>query len=155
MTTTIKIAYLAALLVWVGQVITFSFLVAPALFAALPTAAAGDAVGAIFPRYYGVSYVCGLILLTICGLLYREAGHTRWWKINSVLFSLMLSATCYAGLVVYPRTVELRPQIRATNAPAEVRAEFGRLHGVAVGLNGVVLLCGLGAVLVTAGRLRW
>ena len=37
----------------------------------------------------------------------------------------------------------------------QVRAEFGRLHGIAVGLNMVVLLCGVGAVGVTAGRLRW
>jgi hypothetical protein len=155
MQTVIKLVYLVALVVWVGQVITFSFLVAPALFAALPTASAGDAVGAIFPWYYGVSYVCGIILLGICGVLHRHAGRERWWKINAALFALMLLATCYAGLVVYPRTVELRPQIRAENAPDEARREFGRLHAIAVGLNGVVFVCGLGAVLVTAGRLRW
>lgn len=155
MQSILKLVYLAAILVWVGGVICFSLLVAPALFAALPPTAAGDAVGAIFPWYYGASYICGLVLLSVSALLHAQAGEQTWWRINTALFAVMLLATFYAGLVVYPRTVELRPQIRAVEPPPALRAEFGRLHGIAVGLNMVVLLCGVSAVGVTATRLRW
>jgi hypothetical protein len=154
-TTLLRIIYLAVLVIWVGGVTCFSLLVAPALFSALPTTAAGDAAGAIFPGYYAAGAACGLILLAVSVLLYAETGRQLWWRINTALIAVMLLSTAYAGLVVYPRTVELRPQIRVEEPPPQLRAEFGRLHGIAVGLNMVVLLCGLGAVGVTAGRLRW
>jgi hypothetical protein len=155
MQSILNFVYLATLIVWVGGIVCFSFLVAPALFAALPGPAAGDAVGAIFPRYYAAGYACGAVLLGLCALLYRDFGKQRWWRMNTALFAVMLLLTLYAGLVTLPRTAALRPQIRAAEAPPEVRAEFGRLHGLAVALNSVVLLCGLGAVAVSAGRLRW
>lgn len=155
MQSIVKFVYLATLAVWVGGIICFSFLVAPALFGALPSAAAGDAVGAIFPRYYAVGYVCGLVLLALCALLYREAGAQRWWRVSTALFAVMLLATLYAGMVILPRTVALRPQVRAAEVAPEIRAEFGRLHGLAVGLNSVVLVCGVTALGFAAGRLRW
>ena len=155
MRSIVKFVYLATLVIWVGGIVCFSFLVAPALFGALSSEAAGDAVGAIFPRYYAVGYVCGVVLLAVCALLYRDAGSQRWWRVSTALFAVMLLATLYAGMVILPRTAALRPQIRAAEASPETRAEFGRLHGLAVGLNGLVLVCGVTAIALGAGRLRW
>jgi hypothetical protein len=155
MQSIVKFVYFTTLAIWVGGIACFSFLVAPALFGTLPSNTAGDAVGAIFPRYYAAGYVCGFVLLAVCALLYREAGTQRWWRVSTALFTVMLLATLYAGMVTLPRTAALRPQIRAAEVAPEVRAEFGRLHGIAMGLNVLVLVCGLTAIGLGAGRLRW
>jgi hypothetical protein len=57
--------YLTALMVWVGEIVFFSFVVAPKVFRTFPAADAGRAVSAIFPTYYVIGYICGAILL--CG----------------------------------------------------------------------------------------
>lgn len=150
----LKVIYLGTLLVWVGAVVCLSLLVAPALFKALPVQTAGEAVAAIFPRYYAVNGACGALLLLVSGGLYTLLGAPWWWRVNTALFAVMLLATVYAGLVVHPRAAVLRQRIHAA-ALSEARAEFRQLHRMAVGLNAVVLLCGMGAVVVTASRLRW
>jgi uncharacterized membrane protein len=50
----LKFLYLAALVVWLGEVVFFSFVAAPAAFRTLPTPEAGRVVGAIFPLYYAL-----------------------------------------------------------------------------------------------------
>jgi len=150
----VKWLYLMALIVWVGEVVCFSLIVAPALFRALPSEEAGRAVSTIFPLYYRVGSVCGLILLLTNGMLFAAATGRLWWSVNAVLIAIMLGATLYAGLIVQPRATALRPQLHAENAPADVKPEFDRLHRLAVQLNGAVLLCGVAMSVVTATALR-
>ena len=47
----LKWLYLVGLAVCVGEVVFFSFLVAPSVFKAVPPAVAGRGVGAFFPQY--------------------------------------------------------------------------------------------------------
>ena len=75
----VRFLYLLAVGLWIGEIAAFSFLVAPAVFRVLDSAAAGDVVGAIFPRYYLLGAVAGA---TACGLglvLANASGHPRWW----------------------------------------------------------------------------
>lgn len=154
MYTLIRSFYLLALVVWVGEIVFFSFVGAPAIFRTFPPVDAGRAVGAIFPIYYRIGYVCGAVLLAGSLMLLSSANARGWWAINAVLAAVMLAATLYAGAVVHPRAAALRPQIHeATVAPA-VRDEFDRLHRLAVTLNGAVLLCGVAASIITATALR-
>jgi len=150
----VKWLYLAALIVWVGEVVFFSFVVAPALFRTLPTGDAGRAVGAVFPIYYRLGSICGAVLLLTSLFLLSGAAARGWWALNSTLAAIMLASTLYAGLVVQPRATELRPQIHDPAAPAAAKEEFDRLHRVAVQLNGVVLLGGIVASIITATALR-
>lgn len=154
MYTVAKWLYLMALIVWVGEVVFFSFVVAPSIFRTFPTADAGRAVGAIFPTYYRLGYACGAVLLLSCTILLGGATARLWWGVNTVLAALMLAATLYAGVVIQPRATELRPQIHEATAPQSVKDEFSRLHRLAVQLNGAVLLCGLVVSTVTAAALR-
>jgi uncharacterized membrane protein len=149
-----KSVYLLALVVWVGGVVFFSFVVAPAIFRAFPSETAGQAVGAIFPIYYAVGYVCGALLLLACGGFLLQGEARGWWGVATGLVSLMLVATIYAGAVIQPRASALRPQLRASPANKAVRQEFDLLHRRAVQLNSVVLLCGIAACLLTAAKLR-
>jgi uncharacterized membrane protein len=150
----VKWLYLAALIVWLGEIVFFSFVVAPAIFRTLPTADAGRAVGAVFPLYYRLGYVCGGALLLTTLVLMGGAVSRAWWGVNAVLAALMLGATLYAGVVIQPHASELRPQIHDPAAPPTAKEEFDRLHRLAVQLNGAVLLCGVVVSIITARALR-
>lgn len=150
----VKWSYLVALIVWVGEVVFFSFVVAPVLFRTLPPADAGRAVAAVFPIYYQLGYACGAVVLLTSLFLLSGAAARGWWALNSALAAIMLASTLYAGVVVQPRATELRPQLHDPAAPPTAKAEFDRLHRVAVQLNGVVLLGGVVASIITATALR-
>lgn len=154
MTLLTKTVYLSALVVWLGGIVFFSFVGAPALFGALPRAEAGRAVGAVFPLYYAVGYVCGSLLLITCAVFAARSAQRTVWVFNALLVTAMLLATLYAGRVVQPRAAALRPQLHAAEVRPEVRREFDHLHRRAVQLNGFVLVCGLVVCGVTAARLR-
>ncbi len=150
----VKWLYLLALIVWVGAVVFFSFVVAPALFRTFPTPDAGRAVGAVFPIYYRVGYVGSAVLLLGSVVFLGSAASRLWWGVNTLLTAVMLAATLYGGIVVQPRATALRPQIHDAAAPQEVKHEFAQLHRLAVQLNGAVLICGLVVSVITAAALR-
>ncbi|MFQ5665264.1 MAG: DUF4149 domain-containing protein [Candidatus Binatia bacterium] len=146
-----KWLYLLALIVWLGEIVFFSFVVAPSIFRALPTAVAGRAVGAIFPTYYRVGYVCGGVLL-LASLVFLGGTASRLrWGVSTLLAAVMLAATLYAGTVIQPAAAALRPQLHQAGAPEAVQRQFDRRHRLAVQLNGVVLVCGV-IISVVAAR---
>lgn len=142
--------YVLALAVWLGEVVFFSFAVAPQLFANLPVEQAGMIVGLLFPTYYVISHLCGAAALG-CALLLRSWSRPGGglWLASAVVAGLALVASLYAGFAVQPRASELRPQLHQPDAPPAVRAEFDDLHRLAVELNGGVLV----GTLVLAGLL--
>ena len=149
-----KWLYLVALSVWLGEVVFFSFVVAPSLFRSLDASDAGRAVGAIFPLYYRVGYACGAVLL-VSSVVFLATGTSRvWWGANSGLAAAMLAATLYAGAVIQQRAASLRPQLHDVSAPQSVKDEFDRLHRLAVTLNGAVLIAGIVVSAITATRLQ-
>jgi uncharacterized membrane protein len=150
----LRVLFLAALVVWVGEIVFFSFVVAPAIFGTLPTAVAGEAVGAIFPGYYGVGLGAGAVLIGSSLVLAVRLGLPRRWLLAGGLGVLMVSLTLYAALIIQPRITVLRPQLHSDVAGESVRPEFDRLHRRAVQLNGLTLLLGLGLIGVTAGMVR-
>lgn len=146
--------YLAALAVWMGSIVFFSFFVAPNVFRALPTEEAGRVMATIFPQYYRLGYVCGVLLLLTSVVLWRTANSSAaGWVATSTLAAVMLLLTLYAGLVVQPRAHALRPQLADPTAVA-AKAEFDTLHRRAVQANAAVLLGGLIVTGLTAASLR-
>ena len=154
MLTFVKSLYLLSLIAWVGTIVFFSFVGAPAIFRSLPPTDAGKVVGAIFPIYYGLGYVCSAVMLVTAALLWREAAAGGGWAAVSVLSTVMLALTLYAGLIIQPRAAALRPQLHQEGVAETVKPEFDRLHRLAVQLNVVVLLCGLAATVITARALN-
>ena len=150
----VRFLYLLAVGLWIGEIAAFSFLVAPAVFRVLDSAAAGDVVGAIFPRYYLLGAVAGA---TACGLglvLANASGNPRWWLAAVAVLGVGLAATVWAGMVVQPRARSLRVAMQAAGPESPAAAEFRRLHGRAVALNGAALLAGLVGLGLSAGALR-
>jgi uncharacterized membrane protein len=143
--------YLLALIVWLGETVFLSLVVAPSIFASFPVEEAGRVMSALFPAYYRVGAVCGVVLVVAALALWRwtAAGGGRW-GLSAALAAIMLAAVLYAGLAIQPRVRELRDQRHRPDAPADVEIEFDRLHRLSVQLNGVVLAGGLVLSLLAA-----
>ncbi len=68
---------LLALIVWIGGIIFFAFVLAPTLFGVLPTTKlAGDVVNATLTKLHWMGLVSGVIFL-ICSLLYNWQKHVQ------------------------------------------------------------------------------
>jgi len=147
MTALLRFVHLLALGLWIGSIVFFSLVTAPGLFGALPRDQAGQAVSAIFPRYYAFGAGCGLTAL-LSGLLLgaRRVSWGRLLMIELALLALMTGIVLYSGRVVLPQASEARAALdgtRETPAPDAAQARFDALHRRSVLLNGTVLLLGI------------
>lgn len=153
MSAALRFVYLLALAIWVGEVVFFSFGVAPNLFRQLGPAAAGEAVGAVFPAYYAIGMASAGVALGGALALGRAAAAPRRWRIAALAIAIGLAATVWAGVVVQPRARRARPPAVAGEL-APPSEEFRRAHGLAVVLNVVALVAGLAGLACSASALR-
>ena len=156
MRTVLEFAYLAAIAVWLGSLVFFSFVVAPTLFRTLEPQLAGDAVGAIFPLYARLGVACGALAAVSAIALARrrkEEG-VGGRRLVAVILALMLVLTIYAGEAIAPRAAELRTAMNAPGldvATATARREaFMAAHRRSVAVNGAVLLLAAGLLFASA-----
>ena len=141
-----------AVVLWLGVMGFFAFVVAPAAFTALDRAAAGRFVGVVFPRYYLVGAVlgaCALVALIAQGLRGR---HGDW--LGGALLLGMLALTLYAWLAVLPAAQAAKQAMRqASSVGGGVEAlSFSRLHRLSTILNGAVMLAGMAFVVLDVAR---
>ncbi len=145
----IHFIHLLSLVMWMGSIIFFSFFAAPAVFRVLDRQQAGEVVGAIFPKYYALGYICSV--LAAATLMLSPEG----MKGPPLIFiTVMAACTFYAGLVINPqaRELKLKMQDQPENREA-LEPRFRSLHGWSVRLNATVLIFGLGLLWTTAMRL--
>ena len=151
----LRVLRLLALVVWVGGLIFFAFVVAPVAFHVLPsTHEAGTVVGATLRVLNALGFFCGLIFLfaTISAWLRATARGRRLLITQMLLVVLMLGATCYISASIIPAME--RDRIAAGGdvdaAPPDNRArlDFERLHPLSEKIEGTALLCGLGVVVL-------
>jgi hypothetical protein len=129
---------------WLGALVFFGAVLAPIAFSQLPPLfptpaagihAAGIVVGGSLLRLHWIGLFCGLIFLLV-----------------SVLAMMLLTA--YSQFSIIPRMDTARDSVGgnvdavAANNPG--RQIFDRLHQRSVHVEGLVLLCGLGALGATA-----
>ena len=152
-----SLVYLA-LGIWLGALIFFGAVLAPLAFTELPRLfgeqgihAAGLIVGGSLVRLHWIGMLCGLIFLAAMVL---GRAHYRSILPQGVLVLLMLLLTAYSQFSVIPRMDTARDSIGgnvdavAANNPG--RQIFDRLHRTSTRVEGLVLLCGLGALIATA-----
>lgn len=149
-----KVLFQLALGLWAGAIVFVSFVVAPAVFRAVPSETAGVVMGQIFPLYYGFSVAVGVVALGSSLLLWRRSGGAGAWTAIVVMLVVMLAATTYAGVVVSPQARVLRAALHQEPIDPNIRAEFDTLHQRAVQLNALVLVLALTAVAVGALQVR-
>ena len=145
-----------AILLWLGVMGFFAFVVAPAAFTALDREAAGRLVGVVFPRYYGVGAVLGACALAaLLADRVRHGGQGGW--LGSAIVLAMLALTLYAWLVVLPAAQAAREAMRHASSGGGVAGtadalSFSRLHRLSTILNGTVMLAGVAFVVIETAR---
>jgi uncharacterized membrane protein len=148
----LRTAMLLALIVWIGGIIFFAFVLAPTLFTVLPSPQmAGDVVSPALIRLHCMGLVSGAVFL-VCSLLYDRIRYARFrlFTAANILIVVMLVLTAISQFSITPRMRELRS---SNMNSVSARAEFDRLHGWSTRLEGTVLVLGLVVVVVTARRL--
>jgi general stress protein CsbA len=153
--TLLNVIALLALAFWLGSLLFFGAVLAPAAFSVLPPLfpdhphgihAAGAVVGTAITRLHYLGLVCGIVFLFATFAL----GRLRAFKIflvQAVLVLAMILLTSYSQFSVIPRMDTARAsaggivEFAAPENPA--RQEFEKLHLQSTRVEGGVLLCGL------------
>ena len=151
MRTLARFLLIVSLVLWIGGIVFFSFVVAPAAFSQLPSGQAARIVRISLIGLHYIGIVCGIVFLFATSLVPLE----RATVLRSTL-GLMLLCTAISQFGVTPQIERIRESvggsIQALPAKDAGRAAFDRLHQLSVALEGVVLLAGLGAIAILAAE---
>jgi uncharacterized membrane protein len=149
---------LLSLVVWIGGLIFFAFVLAPTAFQVLPdTHLAGNVVGRALGKLHWIAIASGLLFL-ICSLIYSRVvdGSAHAFSLRHILVVVMLGLTLVSQFAIIPRMDTLRAQVgnfAAVPADNPARVEFDALHVWSTRVEGAVLLLGLVAVYLTVNAL--
>jgi hypothetical protein len=126
----------AALGMWLGSIVFFSFVAAPALFEELGSERAGDAVNVVFPRYYtfGMAMAAVTLLAWLAGPQFFDAAQPPLAADAGVVAGVAANAYARFGLI---------PKMEAAGSDA-----FAQYHKQSVALN-LVTLAGVSVALVS------
>ncbi len=137
------------LVVWVGGLIFFAFVLAPVAFRQLPNShEAGLVVGASLRALHRMGLVAGVVYL----LTALMGGRGRRWWIGPALVAAMMVLTAGSQWGILPRMEVDRAAAGGDVAAADrrdpARVDFDRLHRLSERVEGSVLLLGLVAVVL-------
>ena len=136
-----KYVHLFVLTFWLGGMMFFSYIAAPAAFKVLPRETAGDFVGAVFPKYFAIGIAASLILLFT--LLYMGRNNLAALRAPVIIMAVL---SIFHGTVIGPKARAVKMEMKAAEQgpkKAELSKSFGRIHAVSAILNLVVVLLGL------------
>jgi hypothetical protein len=175
----LRAIHLLALGLWFGGAGFFNFAAAPAIFDsfkqvvatapsdrtagvpivpageegkkdALANALAGSAVGPVFPRYFGMQAVCGLLAL-VTALAWWKYGKVHRWRVYLIGVAVL---TVAVGWPISNYVSELRPLRFDADAAvaAAAKAAFGAWHLASLALS-FVTVCLAGIALALGAKL--
>jgi hypothetical protein len=157
----LRFLMLLSLVVWIGGIIFFAFVLAPTAFnipAVLPnTHLAGNVVRIALSKLHWIAIGSGIIFL-ISSLLYSRLtdGAAHVFAARHVLLCAMLALTLISQFGIMPRMDTLRASLgEVSAAPIDnpERIQFDALHVWSTRVEGAVLLLGLVVVYLTAQQL--
>jgi hypothetical protein len=139
-----------ALGTWVGSIIYFVAVVTRGAFAVLTRDQAGLMVGFTLGGLHQLGVIAAVVYLVAALALGKS--WTALVRPAALGVILMLLLTLASQRIVIPRMELLRAEmvsVDATPASDSRRAEFDRLHGISVDLEGGVLSIGLAVLFLT------
>jgi hypothetical protein len=154
----LRFLMLLSLVVWLGGLIFFAFVVAPTVFSVLPTRhLAGNVVARSLGALHWMGIIAGIVFL-ISSMVYSRltSGAAHPFTARHTLLCLMLVLTLISQFGITPRMAALRASMGeidqvALNDPA--RLQFDALHVWSTRLESGVLLLGLAVIYLTARQL--
>jgi hypothetical protein len=147
-----------SLVVWIGGLIFFAFVLAPTAFSVLPnTHLAGNVVGRALGKLHWIAIFSGLVYL-LSSLLYSRMtdGTAHVFAMRHLLLCLMLGLTLFSQFWIIPRMDTLRASVSdfaSVPLTNPARVQFDSLHVWSTRVESAVLLLGLVAVYLTASAL--
>jgi uncharacterized membrane protein len=156
----VRFLMLLSLVVWVGGILFFAFVLAPTVFhpGILPSR---QLAGAVVSRSLGILHWMGLT----CGAVFLVTSVIDSQIVNGVpgllsgrnlLICAMVLLTLISMFAISTRMLDLRNQmVFIDNVPHDDarRVEFNRLHVWSTRLESTVLLMGLAVIFLTSRRL--
>ena len=154
----VRYLMLLSLVVWVGGLIFFAFVLAPTVFSVLPTRQlAGNVVNRSLGILHWMALGCGVVF-AITSMIYSRIvnGVLEPFALRNMLLYLMIILTLVSMFGIAGRMAVLREQMGVIddlpyNDP--LRMEFNRLHVWSTRIEGLVLLLGLGLLYLTTRQL--
>ena len=146
-----------SLVVWMGGLIFFSFVLAPTVFSVLPTRhLAGNVVSRSLASLHWMGIISAVVFL-VCSWIYTrlETGSAHLFAPRHVLVAIMLALTAVSQFGISPKMAALRSQIGVIdNIPLNdpVRLRFDALHVWSTRLEGTVFFLGLVVIYLIARR---
>ena len=156
----VRFLQLLSLVVWIGGIAFFAFVLAPTVFhpGILPSRQlAGQVVSRSLGILHWIGLTCGVVFL-IASMLDSQitTGFTPVFAARNLLVFVMIVLTLISMFAISTRMLELRNDmvfIDNVSHDDPRRVEFNRLHEWSTRLEGAVLLLGLGVIFLTARRL--
>jgi Domain of unknown function (DUF4149) len=155
----LRFLMLLSLVVWLGGITFFAFVLAPTVFSVLPTRElAGTVVNRTLPVLHWMGVVSGIVFLaTSMSYAAITTGSAQALAPRHILVVLMLVLTLVSMFVVSSRMMALRAEMGVIdNVPLDDarRVEFNRLHHWSTRIEGAVYLVGLVVLYLTARQLK-
>jgi hypothetical protein len=153
----VRFLMMLSLVIWLGGLIFFAFVLAPTVFSVLPTRnLAGMVVSRSLAMLHWIGLFCGIAYLVFSMLLARLSGASQPFGVRQALVVLMIALVLISQFAIAGRMNELRAQMGVIDnvAPDDARrVEFNRLHGWSTRAEGAILLLGLAVLFLTTRRL--
>jgi putative copper export protein len=155
----LRFLMLLSLVVWMGGITFFAFVLAPTVFSVLPTRElAGTVVNRTLPVLHWMGVVSGIVFL-VTSMTYSAmtTGYAQALAPRHILVVLMLVLTLVSMFVISSRMMALRTEMGPIDAVAQDdprRVEFNRLHHWSTRIEGSVYLMGLVVLYLTARQLK-
>jgi hypothetical protein len=150
---------LLSLVVWLGGLIFFSFVLAPTVFTVLPTRhLAGNVVSRSLAALHWMGIVSGMVFL-LCSMIYARitSGSLHPLAGRHVVLYLMLALTLISQFGISPKMAALRASMGEIDSVAlsdPARVQFDALHVWSTRLEGGVFFLGLALAYLTAQALK-
>jgi hypothetical protein len=147
MTTLFRFVQFLSLGLWVGSILYFGAIMAPAAFTVLTKDQAGALVGLTLGRLHLMGIVAGVVYLIVTAL--AERNPAALVRPAPMLVLAMVVLTFVSQFWVTGTMEALRAQmgsVDATPATNALRISFDRLHVISVRLEMAVMVCGLAAL---------
>jgi len=151
-----------AMVAWVGGLSFFAFVLAPVAFHRLNSAhEAGLVVGGTLEILHWIGLIGGVLFYIATGILWlrAEVPARVAFAIEMALTGVMLAVTAYSQFRILPVMEQDRVRaggvIETADIASPARLDFQRLHKLSERLEGLVLFCGIGVVLMLAREAQW
>jgi hypothetical protein len=149
----LRVVQLLAMVVWVGGLVFFAFVVAPVAFHVLPTKhEAGMVVAGTLGALNEIGLVCGFLFLI--GMPWKLVTNRASYVALAELLCIagMMGATMVVQWKIVPQMerdrIAVGGDVDAAAADNPARMDFERLHPVSEKVEGAALFLGLGVVVL-------